>query len=287
MNNHNEEQKTQVIAPRRDYPLIESQQTMRRALALIDENLGNQKFSILNLSRIRVPSGGALEFRVETASGIENHRTLTVVITAYRMARAYWRKPYGTGKGKQPPDCSSKDGFIGEGDPGGDCAECPLAAFGTAQLPDGSQGAGQACKELRQLLVLLPGQMLPHLLNIPPTSLQNFTKYSMNLVSAGTAYWGCTTKMTLEPAISTGGVDYARINFTLLKPLADQQTANLEPYHQRMRAFLTPMTVDTTAYEIVEPEAEAGRQLTLEEAGTPLAENEPGPEGRNPDDAPF
>lgn len=277
--------KMEVAQPRRDYPLLESAQAMNKTLRLIDENLGSQKFSILNLSRIKVPSGGGLEFRVETASGIENARTVVGVITAYRQARAYWQKAFGSGKGKQPPDCSSKDGFTGEGRPGGDCTKCPLAVFGTARLPDGSQGAGQACKELRQLLILLPGQMLPHILNIPPTSLGAFTKYSVNLISAGSAYWEVTTKLTLEPAVSTGGVDYARINFALYSQLPESQSTLLEPYHERMRGFLTPQVVDATAYEILEPgdTREPEREPELPEGPNPQTEEG----GASPDDIPF
>lgn len=235
-----------------DYPLIESPEAMQSVLALIDENLGPQKFSVLDLSRIKVPAGGGAEFRVDSAAGPQSERQLVAVITAFRQARIYWKKAFGTAGGKRPPDCTSIDGFQGIGDPGGECSRCPNAAFGTSTNPDGSKGTGQACKEIRQLLVLLPGQFLPHVLTVPPTSIRNFMQYSMNLISSGVAYWGVVTKLTLEPATSTSGIDFARISFTLERRLEKEQTATLSPYHQRMRAFLAPMTVDETAYETPE-----------------------------------
>jgi len=249
----------EVIAPRRDYPLLSDPQAMQKTLRLIEENLGGQKFSPLNLSRIKVPSGDDDRFKVETASGTERQAVIVGVITAFRQARAYWAKAYGTGRGQQPPDCTSHDGFTGIGNPGGDCTTCPLAAFGTARQPDGAQGAGQACKELRQLLILLPGQKLPHMFGIPPTSLQNFTKYTLSLTSAGESYWTVTTRMTLEPAYNAGGVRYARVKFALHGSLQENEAAALAPYHDRMRMLLAPMAVDATAYEVIEDAADDRR----------------------------
>src|SRR6516165_9256463 len=114
------------------YALIESTETMREVLQLIDENLGSQRFSVLNLPRIKVPAGGAREFRVGGAGGDEPLRQISAVITAFRQARVYWKKAYGFGAGKNPPACTSTDVFIGVGDPGGDCATSPYAKYGTA-----------------------------------------------------------------------------------------------------------------------------------------------------------
>lgn len=259
MNNSNEEEsRGELMRSDRSYPVLANPQSMEKILKLIDENLAGTKISPLNLMRIKMPTGDGNEFKVEMASGIERHASITCVITAFRQARAFWRKPYGTGRGNQPPDCTSKDGFTGEGDPGGDCTACPMAAFGSARAADGSQGAGQACKELRQLLVLLPGQQLPHMLAVPPTSLSNFTKYSLGLISGGRSYWTVTTRMTVEPAFNAGGIPYGKIRFTLYGDLNDRQAELLAPYHQRMRDLLTPSTVDATAYEVIEaapPEA--------------------------------
>jgi hypothetical protein len=268
MSNPNDEN-TLVRGVRKDYPLLENPQAMPKILRLIDENLVGGNFSPFNFSRIKVPSGNDTEFKVETASGVERHSSLTGVITAFRAARAYWKRPYGTGR-SGPPDCSSKDGFLGEGDPGGRCTDCPFAAFGTAHSPDGSGGPGTACKELRQLLVLLPGQMLPHLLAIPPTSLANFTKYSLNLISAGASYWAVTTRMALESATSQGGVPYARIRFTLYGSLPDNEAQLLAPYHERMRGLLAPLVLDATAYEIGPAEGAPAETETAPDADRPF-----------------
>lgn len=249
----------EVLAVRKDYPMLKDSRAMQKVLARIDETLGGHQFSPLDLSRIKVPAGDDHDFKIETPSGVERRTAIIGTIVAFRAARAYWQKPYGVGR-SGPPDCSSKDGFIGEGNPGGDCTSCPLAAFNSARAADGSAGPGQACKELRQLLVLLPGQILPHLLGVPPTSLANFTKYSLNLLSGGMDYWAVTTKLTLEPATSTFGVHYAKIRFQLHETMPESAALTIAPYHERMRGLLKPMVMDTTAYEISEAaiEGEAG-----------------------------
>ena len=247
--NEDEGAPSEVLAVRKDFPMLKDSRSMQKVLARIDETLGGHQFSPLMLSRIKVPSGDDRDFKIETPTGVERRSSIIGDIVAFRAARAYWQKPYGVGR-SGPPDCSSKDGFIGEGDPGGDCTTCPLAAFNSARAADGNAGPGQACKELRQLLVLLPGQILPHLLAVPPTSLANFTKYSLNLLSGGMDYWAVTTKLTLEPATSVGGVPYARIRFQLHSTMPESDALALAPYHERMRGLLKPMVMDATAYEI-------------------------------------
>lgn len=248
-----------------EFPLISSDQAMKKVTDIIDANLAGQKMSVLNFPQIKAPSGGNIVFNIDSASGREPAREISGVIVAFRQARVYWKKAYGSGGGKKPPDCSSTDGFQGVGDPGGECSACRYAQFGTAVNPDGSQGAGQACKDIRQLLVLLPGQLLPNLFNLPPTSIKAFMQYVWNLTSEGSEFWSVVTRMVPEGTTSAGGVDYARIRFLKQRSLAPEQAARLAPYHDRMRTFLKPMTVDANAYEIPGTENEAGG--TTEEEG--------------------
>lgn len=248
-------EKTEVLAPgggELSYPLFE-RANMNNVLALIDENLDPQSFSILNLPRIRIPSGGALAFRVETAGGEESAAELKGIMAAWRPARVYFKKAYGRG-GKKPPDCSSIDGRMGVGDPGGPCPDCPYARFGSAINADGSRGKGQACKEVRQVLLLLPGNILPHLVNIPPTSLPAFSQYTLALLNARASYWQTITSLKLERASNESGIEYARVHFRIAKRLEPPQQQAFEPYHLRMKEILKPSIVDASAYEIIDDE---------------------------------
>jgi hypothetical protein len=235
------------------YPLL-NPATAGGVLQLLEDNLGSQNFSILNLPRIYVPSGGGLSWRVATLAGEESEKEIEGIVVAWRSARVYWRESYGGGGSGKPPDCSSKDGLTGIGDPGGTCTECPYAQFGSALQPNGQPGLGQACKDIRQLLVLRPDEILPHLLNVPPTSLRAFNQYSMGLLSARISYWGATTKMTLEKATSDGGKPFARIGFRMGKRLGAEEQQVLLPYHKRMKEVLHPSILDVSDYITVEDE---------------------------------
>ena len=230
-------------------------------LALFDERLRTGGLPVLDLPRIRVPGGGSVAFRYDTAAGEETAKKLEGIITAWRPSRLYWKS---RAAGKKPPDCTSINGFSGVGDPGGVCADCPHARFGTSVKPDGGAGAGQACKDVRQALFLMEGELLPHLLNIPPTSVKAFGQYTLTLMSARAHYWGAITEITLEKAQSDDKIDYAKIVFRLKTRLSDPSQFNvLKGFHERMRSVLEPAIVDASAYEIEEDRPRAApRPLT-------------------------
>jgi hypothetical protein len=237
-----------------DFPLLEDPAGV---LALFEERLSDGGgLPVLDLPRIRVASGGALAFRYETAAGEEMAKKLEGVVLAYRPARVYWRS---RGAGKKPPDCSSIDGFSGQGDPGGECARCPYARFGSGFKSDGSPSNGQACKDIRQILFLLKGELLPHLLNVPPTSVKAFGQYTLTLMSARARYWGAITEISLEKAQSDEQIDYAKITFRLKERIEDKYLPAFEPFHTQMRGVLKPALIDSNAYEIVDEPAPAPR----------------------------
>jgi hypothetical protein len=240
----------EIIPAETGYPLKPG--SIREVLEIIDENLAGRPLNVLEFPKIKLLSGGALNFRLEGAGGDETPRTLEGIIVAWRSARIYWKKPYGgKGGGTKPPDCTSANGWVGIGDPGGDCSKCPYARFGSAINPmDGSPASGQACKDIRQALVLLPGQILPHLLNVTPTSVKNFTQYTLTLSWKAARYWSVVTRLSLDQATNEDGVKYAKINFRMERPLTAEEQRTLQPYQERMKQILMPSVVDATAYDV-------------------------------------
>jgi hypothetical protein len=257
-----------------EYPLVASPQVMQGVLQMIDDNFSQQRFDVLKLPRIRVLRDAAM-FQVETAAGLLTERILSGILGGFRTARVYWGdRPYNPTL-KQPPACTSTDGFVGIGEPGGNCRDCPFAKFKTARNADGSQGAGQACRELRQMLFLLPGQILPHRLDVSPTSLQLFEKYTITLLCGGIPYWAVVTKLSLEVGTTSTGMTIPRIQFLTEKRLNGEETRIMRPYHERMRGLLAPMEVDVDRYEITG------------EGGPPAAPAAPPPSDIKDDDIPF
>jgi hypothetical protein len=228
------------------------------ALRLIGENLAGQDVNILDLPRIHMPGGGAVEFRVDSAAGEYSARNLAGHIVAFRRGRIFWREALGRG-GKRPPDCTSIDGCTGVGDPGGDCKRCTFARYGSALNADGSAGNGQACKEVFPLLVRLPEDTLPHLLTVPPTSIKNFKRYLVALTAAGAQHWDTMTEFALEKRTSEQGIAYGQIVFRMGQRLDPEQAEALKPYHRRMLELLAPSPMDSVydLYENNRPAAQA------------------------------
>jgi len=180
-----------------------------RVAALVRENLGGG-VGPLDLARIRIPAGGGLAWTYPTAAGPKPRESFDGVILHRQSARAYWSTALDAGSGNAPPDCRSDDAEIGVGDPGGDCARCPMAQFGSKEGTN-----AQACKALSLLYVMVPGEGLPVVVVAPPTSLRPVKDYMLRLTSAGSAYWGVVTRFGLESSKNANGIAYSRLALTM------------------------------------------------------------------------
>jgi hypothetical protein len=217
-------------------------------LTVFKKNIGNSPLSTLDLPRIKVAPGKLLLWEL---TGDETEREIEGIILAWRQGRLYWKQaPDEPGAKKKPPDCTSQDGFTGIGDPGGECMKCPYAKFGTAQ-----KGRGQACKQIRQLLIIRPGLALPYLLAIPPTSIRPAMQYFMLLYSRLIPYWGVVTKIKLEKAENEAGIAYGKMVFSLDRVLTPQEQDVLLPYQEKMEQLLAPLAIVSADYDTAEEPA--------------------------------
>ena len=216
--------------------LAQDPKVLAEALA---ENLGGGAISPFDLDRIGIPSGGGLAWAVPALDGTEDAaKELVGIITHVQNARAYWHNPYGGGEGAVPPDCVSDDAVNGVGDPGGLCAQCPYAAFGSD-----SRQRGQACKLIQRLFLLRPGASLPVVVNLPPGSLKGARKYLLRLVSNSKRASSVLTRLTLEKDKNADGIVYSKAVFAMVgsldQPQADAASAYgkaLAPYFRRTAA---------------------------------------------------
>ena len=125
----------------------------------------------MSFQRVKIPTGGALQFEIpsEDPDHPDYAPTLVGVILFNHSANAYW--PTGSEyEDDTNPICSSVDGKMGYGDPGGFCADCALNEFGT-------DGKGKACKNMRQLYLLRSGDFLPLQLTLSPTSIKPYKEF--------------------------------------------------------------------------------------------------------------
>lgn len=185
----------------------------------IAENLGGDQITAQQLTTIRIPSGGGMAWAYPTETGVEPRATFEGIILHRQKARAYWATTLDQGEGNAPPDCRSDDAIYGIGDPGGDCARCPLAQFGSKLDAKGKPTGAQACKALELLYTMIPGEVMPVRVIAPPTSLRQVRDYMFRLTSSRQRpYSTVVTRFALEQAKSNSGITYSRM---VLTPFAD------------------------------------------------------------------
>lgn len=218
--------------------------------SIIAANLGGEKLQPSHLDRIKVPSGGTIAWTVPTLEGEEVMKEIEGIIVYTAVQRVYWQKPFAGGG--DPPDCFSLDAVTGQGSPGGECANCPLAIFGTAKE---GQGRAQACAMRRLVFLLMPGEcVLPVVLSVPPSSLMVATKYLLGLGGRGINAWQVYSKLSLEKSTNRDGIDYAKIKFAMTGRVEDQEA--IAKYVQDL-APLLGNTAQQMAQEAGQPQDDA------------------------------
>ena len=205
------------------------------------ENLGpNDSLSAWDLDTVRVPAGGGLSFNVPVL-GDENGedvRSIEGVIVGVFDRRVYWEDRDSVDG--NAPDCQSNDAMVGVGDPGGFCADCPFAEYGSAV-----KGKGQACKQIKQLFILRQGTSLPVKLNVPPSSLKNIRRYLINLSANGVSFYGGATQFSLTKVKNADGIDYSEIVVKLAKRFDADTVAELRGQVEMFRPIFEAVPITT------------------------------------------
>jgi len=232
-------------------------------LGILKENLGGQSIDPSMLVQVKAPAGGGKHFTVQTIDGEVTTEAIVGVITLWQTQRMRWASGDPDGS---PPLCVSRDGEIGRGDNGTrpadnakaeaagwelrytpdgvdvwsgthNCATCPLSKMGSAE----GGGAGQGCTEKRLLYVRGQDSLLPIAVNVAPTSIRNYTEYSLRLAAGTTPYYGAVTELTLEPTKNSAGKPYSKIKFRRARGMAPEEVQSMREY----RAAIVPVLQST------------------------------------------
>jgi hypothetical protein len=216
-------------------------------MEILQENVGGA-ITEFDLPRATVPTGGMTAWVLPSLDGEDEIvSSLDGVIVFHNNPRAYWHQSIDEGGGNNPPDCSSVDGKVGVGDPGGDCTVCPMAEWGSK---DHGQSRGQACKQMKLVFLLRPESLLPMALFLPPTSIKPVREYLLGLASEGKHYSSAVTRFSLEKERSADGIEYAKVKLTRLSTLDDAQERSVRDYSLGIRGALDTVTI--TEREAVE-----------------------------------
>jgi hypothetical protein len=198
---------------------------------IINENAGNAGIDAFMLEMIKVPSGGGTYFMIPDLAGKEvPTETVEGIVIFFNDVRSYWEKSIEDGGGKVPPQCSSVDLQTGQGNPGGDCAKCPLNGFGS----DLKGGRGKACTERRLLFLLRPGEALPAVVSVPPTSLAPVRQFFLRLGSKRVSYYALVMQISLKKEKNAGGVEYAEMVFKVKAQLKGDDLKAVEQFRQNL-----------------------------------------------------
>ncbi len=222
-------------------PIMENPEEMA---AITKENLQGEEISPDDLDTIKIPSGGQLNWTLPDGT---TPKIIDAVIIANRRTRSYWKESYDVTGGGTRPDCKNDDlsikPNIGIGNPGGPCATCPFDVFGSAPPRYTSDGTpipsdGKACREIRLLFILRPGEELPEVIPATPGSLRPVRAYFVALWKKRLIDRHVFSRIALEEEHSRGaGIKFSKIlmmpEFEVLPPelkvRADERFSELEP----------------------------------------------------------
>lgn len=178
----------------------------------------------LSFPRVKIPAGGVLQFEMpgDDPDHPEYVDKLTGVLLFHHASNGYW--PNAMDDEDKSPICSSVDGKMGIGDPGGPCASCELNAFGSAE-----DGKGKACKNMRSLYLLQSGELMPIELKLPPTSLKGFNDF-MNaaFLTRGRASFGSVIEISLKRM--NNGNPYSVATFRKLHDFTGEDLAQIKAF---------------------------------------------------------
>ena len=208
--------------------------------ALLAENTGGRKLTAFDLDRIKFPSGGGLAWEVPTMEGEPDiNREIAAIIIAKRRGRVYYDAPFDGQS--NPPTCFSEDGITGIGEPGGQCAVCPLNEFGS------DSGGGKACSEREVLFLLRRQDAIPIVLSVPSTSLRGLNKYFLRLTSHGRPFWRVESTIGLENTKNKSGIEFSRLKITTGAILTPDEVARVGEIAIQMREIFTSTPIATPA----------------------------------------
>lgn len=206
-------------------------------IASIDENkiksllseCGVSEIRAFDLERVKFPSRDDVEWSVpdiNSKTGYTRTDEIIGVIISYQDTRSYWVSDYETNP-DQPPDCFSDDlatgklsegtVWAGTGEPSGDCKTCQYAQFES----DPKGGDAQACKIMRNLMVITPDKMLPILLSVGPGSYKECQKFFFKLASSCTTPSTVVIGFSLYTSQSKGGVKFPKLKMRVIEKLSD------------------------------------------------------------------
>lgn len=238
-----------------NYPALDPESFELSAQEVFEEMDGDMP----DYPTIKIPAGGITSFEIpsDDPDNPEMVKALTGVIVYHHKSNAWWDGD-GTPTEGQAPDCVSYDGKTGTGAPGGDCATCPLNAFGS-----GEGGKGKACKNTERLYLVTDGSILPFRITVSPASLKAYRQYKTNQVMKGRKVCDVVTEISLKKVTNGAGQPYSECVFKTVG-LLDPATKELaRKKRQEVQVMATAMATAQSTNVGKELEAEGFTEVAF------------------------
>lgn len=201
------------------------------------EEMDGLQFSF---THVKIPSGGGLGFEVpgDDVDEPDIVKEIEGVLVHHHPVNAYWAEAYSGGN--EPPDCSSMDGKIGIGAPGGDCKTCPMNEWGS-----GRDGVGKACQNRRRVYILRKNEMFPILISLPPTSLSNFSNFiSRAILQKALRSYHVVSKVKLKKAANKDGIEYSQAAWGVVGKLDDKTIPEMRDYSNAVKDLAAGISIE-------------------------------------------
>jgi len=244
------EKALQKVGPTIDLPvLVDKEEVME----IMQENFEGMDGQGIEFERIKVPSSGSLFWEITDEKGeVATTKELKGILLDYHNVNAYWPLTEDDEK-NVPPQCSSKDGKRGDGEPGGSCDACEFNQWQT----DPKGGKGKACKNMRRIALLQEGKILPVVISLPPTSKNNIDPYIVSLTSSMTRLTGVETVMYLEKDKNDKGDEYSVVKFKPGTKLDKSEARALKQYANQIKPHIRKVDIEAVDYNATDEAAAA------------------------------
>ena len=199
------------------------------------ESLGEEMQGLnITFDRIKVPSGGGLAYEVpgDNPEEPELEKEFEAVILYHHPMLSYYKEKYNGAN--EAPNCSSIDGITGIDRDTGEmksCKDCPFNEFGSGE------NGGKACKVKRRIFLLRKGEALPVVFALPTTSVGDFSKYIMRIVSKGRKSNQVVTKFSLKKVQNSGGITYSKVVVSQVRELNDIEQKSIDSLSSQVKAI--------------------------------------------------
>ena len=181
-----------------EYPILTPGQNTSAAMQIAQQSMFD--LSAWDLPRIKWPTQGNTVWQFMTPDGPVSADWITGILVYFKEGYDFWAHVFGDEE-SGPPQCSSSDGCVGVGDPGGECRTCPYFQWGSrSQIdPRNPDTNAKACRHTTRMFVVQHGSTMPTLVVAPPTSIKAMRQYSLALAGKNLFYFGVETHIGLQP----------------------------------------------------------------------------------------